>query len=81
MWRHNEDLLLGAGEVTLDCDVHYDWSGSFGLLATIIVPTQYTAEAGFNCVEPAQPPTIHPPNIVGGTSLQICTWEANNNLQ
>ena len=47
-WRHKEDLLLKAGEVILDCVMHYDWSGDFGLLTTIIGLMRYTAKAGFN---------------------------------
>ena len=62
-WRHNEDLLLEAGEVSLGCDVHCDWAGKFGLHATIIGLLHYLAEVGLNYVKPVQPPIIYPPHI------------------
>ena len=71
--QHNKDLLLEAGEVALDCDVHYDWSRDYRLLATIIGPQRYSTEVGFNSVEPVQPPTMHPPHIQSSTALQIQT--------
>ena len=52
MWRNKEDLLPEAGEVTLNCDVHYAWAGEFGLLATILGPVRYLAETHLNYVVP-----------------------------
>ena len=61
--------------------MQYDWSSDFRLLATIVGLAQYTTEAGFNYVNPAQPPNIHLSNIACGTALHIHTWEADNDLQ
>ena len=49
-WSSKEALLRVAKEVALDCDVHYDWSGEFGLLATILGPVWYLTEVALNYV-------------------------------
>ena len=70
-WWHKEVIFLEAGEVVLYCDVHYNWSGEFDLLATIIGPPCYLTEVGFNYVEPVQLPIIYLPVISCGTAMQI----------
>ena len=68
MWRNKEDLLPEAGEVTLNCDVHYDWAGEYGLLVTIIGLLWCLTEAGFNYVKPVQPPSTHTLALAAGTA-------------
>ena len=67
--------------MAIDCDVHYDWAGEFGLLATVIRLLRYLTEEGLDYVKPVQPPTLHLPYVLGGTVLQIPTWEADKNLK
>ena len=80
-WSHKEALMREAEEVALDCDVHYTWSGDFGLLATILGQVRYQAEAHLNYVTPIQPPPIHPAHIACATTAVIRAREANNDLQ
>ena len=50
-WHYKEDLLQEAGEMSLKCDVYYDWASKYGVLDMVMGGPWYLTESGFNYVK------------------------------